>query len=388
MSEVKANFSINAFPGSKTHGLAWPAMRRHLVDVARGIYTNTQDNLGIVAYLVSDAKYSEIFFMYHGRSPLSEEDSPLISSSSSMISVDTAPKTKKYTFPKMPDQSTFNLKNKDQLTEYKFQMKNWQDEINAVEVFRARLLSALDEVALSSLGKADERVNLKLKEIYEGLDLRFSTVSNNELRRELKKIRDPIATISSFDSVIQLHTDVHQLCEDQNMPLSENQKIIELQSSLENFPCFDIQYTLFDSAHEIKSNKRTFKTLATNCLKHWHGLDDKGAGNTTGAHGYANASKAQRKEPASTPSAGFEPTSNPSVEERFTRSLEKMEFFFANAAKSTKGSEANQGKRKKLHCDNHGWCSHETSQCRDNKKSPKNNQHSFPNLKSPNGKKS
>ena len=387
MSDVKANFIINAFPGTKTHGLAWPAMRRHLVDVARGIYTNTQDNLGIVAYLVNDSKYSEIYYMYHGRSPPLEEDTPTTSSCSSTISVETVPRTKKYTFPKMPDQSKFDLKSKDNLQEYKFQMKNWQDEVNAVEAFRAKLLSALDEVALSSLGTADERVNLKLKEIYEGLDLRFSTVSNNELRRELKKIRDPIATISSFDSVIQLHTDVHQLCEDQNMPLSENQKIIELQSSLENFPCFDIQYTLFDTAHEIKSSKRTFKALATNCLKHWSGLDDKGAGNSAGSHGYANASKAQRKESASTPSVGFEPASNPSVEERFTRGVEKMENFFANAAKSTKGSEANQGKRKRLHCDNHGWCSHETFQCRDNKKTPKSNSHSFPNLKSPNGKK-
>ncbi len=96
------------------------------------------------------------------------------------------------------------------------------------------------------------------------------------------------------------------------MPLSENQKITELaelQSSLENFPCFDIQYTLFDSTNEIKSNKRIFKTLASSCLKHWNGLNDKGAGSPAGSHGYANSSKAQRKEPASSPNPGFEPTS-------------------------------------------------------------------------------
>ena len=44
---------------------------------------------------------------------------------------------------------------------------------------------------------------MKLDKIYEALDLRFSTISSAELRRELKRIRDPIATISSFDSIIQ-----------------------------------------------------------------------------------------------------------------------------------------------------------------------------------------
>ena len=69
MSEAKTNFSINAFPGNKAHGLAWPAMKRHLIDVARSCFSNTQDNLGVVAYLVNEAKYSEIYFMYHVSTP-------------------------------------------------------------------------------------------------------------------------------------------------------------------------------------------------------------------------------------------------------------------------------------------------------------------------------
>ena len=74
MSETKTNFSINSFPGAKAHGLAWPAMRRHLVDVARACFSNTQDNLGIVSYLVGEAKYSDIDFC--GRSPPGEEIHP------------------------------------------------------------------------------------------------------------------------------------------------------------------------------------------------------------------------------------------------------------------------------------------------------------------------
>jgi hypothetical protein len=222
MYEMKNNFTINAFPGSKTHGLAWPAMNRHLIDVARGIYVNTQDHLGIVSYLVNEAKYSEIHFMDHGRPPTPGNQSPTSSLSSLSLSASTSPAVKKYTFPRMPDQVDFDLSKKDELTQYKFLMKNWQEETNAVENFRAKLLNAIDEIALSALGTADERVNLKLREIYEGLDLRFSTISNSDLRRELKRIRDPIATITNFDSVIKLHTDVHQLCEEQNTPLSEN----------------------------------------------------------------------------------------------------------------------------------------------------------------------
>ena len=120
MSEAKTNFTINAFPGSKTHGLAWPAMKRHLIDVARGIYINTQDHLGIVAYLVNEAKYSEIYFMYHGHLPTSGNSSPTSSMSSLSISAATPPPTKKYTFPRMPDQSAFDLTKKDVLTQYKF----------------------------------------------------------------------------------------------------------------------------------------------------------------------------------------------------------------------------------------------------------------------------
>ena len=101
----------------------------------------------------------------------------------------------------MPNQSAFDLKEKNSREEYKFQTKNWQDESNAVEAFRGKLLTALDEVSLSAIGTDDERVNMKLNQIYEALDLRFSTVSASELKRELKEIREPIATISNFDSV-------------------------------------------------------------------------------------------------------------------------------------------------------------------------------------------
>jgi hypothetical protein len=386
MSEIKHNFSINAFPGSKTHGLAWPAMKRHLIDVARGIYINTQDHLGIVAYLVNEAKYSEIHFMYHGRLPTSGTSSPTSSMSSLSISASTSPAVKKYTFPKMPDQTNFDLTKKDVLNQYKFLMKNWQEEVNAVEIFRAKLLAALDEIALSALGTADERVNLQLREIYEGLDLRFSTIFNSDLRRELKRIRDPIATITNFDSVIKLHTDIHQLCEDQNTPLSENQKIIELQSSLENFPCFEIQNTLFDSNFEIKDSKRTFKTLAGNCLKHWNNLGDKGTGNTAGSHGYTNPAKAQKKNSTSSPNTGLDLASGPSVEDRLTRGFEEIKTYLL-AAKDSKAPEAGKSKRKKVYCDNHGWGGHETSDCRGStKKAPKHPSHSFPNLKNQKGK--
>jgi hypothetical protein len=187
MSEAKTIFSINAFPGNKAHGLAWPAMKRHLIDVARSCFSNTQDNLGVVAYLVNEAKYSEIYFMYHGHAPPPEDDQLPQSSSSSQGAVAIGPKIHKYTKPKMPVQANFDLKEKKERENYQFQTKNWQDESNAVQSFRSKLLAALDEVALSAIGTDDERVTMKLEDIYEALDLRFSTVSASELKRELKK---------------------------------------------------------------------------------------------------------------------------------------------------------------------------------------------------------
>ena len=58
----------------EAHALAWPAMKHHLIDVARSCFSNTQDNLDVVAYLVNEAKYSEIYFMYHGHASPSGKD--------------------------------------------------------------------------------------------------------------------------------------------------------------------------------------------------------------------------------------------------------------------------------------------------------------------------
>ena len=168
------------------------------------------------------------------------------------------------------------------------------------------------------------------------------------------------------------------------MPLSENHKIIEFQCSLEKYPCFEIPYVLFDTANEVKSNKRTFKSLANSCLKHWNGLEDKGSA-TAGSHGYTNAAKSQKKESTSTPGPRFDPVSGPSVEER----LEKMEQAFMNVAKASSTTDGGQGKRKKPHfCDNHGWCMHETKNCRDSSKADKQRtNHNFAIKKEPKGKK-
>ena len=136
----------------------------------------------------------------------------------------------------------------------------------------------------------------------------------------------------------------------------------------------------------MKNPKRTFKTLANNCLKHWNNIDDKGAGGTAGSQGYANASKAQKKDSTSSPSPGLDFSSDPSVEERLTREIEEIKTYLL-AAKGSKAPEAGKGKRKKVYCENHGWCSHETSDCRNSsKKAAKIPSHSFPNLKNPKGK--
>ena len=76
MSETKTNFSINSFPGAKAHGLAWPAMRRHLVDVARACFSNTQDNLGIVSYLVGEANVAYNASICHWWDPPVRDGSP------------------------------------------------------------------------------------------------------------------------------------------------------------------------------------------------------------------------------------------------------------------------------------------------------------------------
>ena len=80
------------------------------------------------------------------------------------------------------------------------------------------------------------------------------------------------------------------------MALTENQKIFELQSALENHQCFNLQYKLFDSEYNVDDQNRTFKKFAGECLRHWNGLDDKGTGATSSSHGYANLQKAQKND--------------------------------------------------------------------------------------------
>jgi hypothetical protein len=103
-----------------------------------------------------------------------------------------------------------------------------------------------------------------------------------------------------------------------------------------------------------EEQQEVLQSLASSCLKHWNGLEDKGSA-TARSHGYTNAAKAQKKETISSP---IDPASGPSVEER----LLKMEQAFMNAAKASSTPDDGQGKRKKPHfCDHHGWCMQEPS---------------------------
>jgi hypothetical protein len=368
MSDKNATYNINAFPGNETHGLMWAVQKRHLIDVARSAYVNPQDGLGLIYYLTNEAKYAELFYMYHGRLPDKEDGDKTSSSSSSLA---TAPKNEYYVVPKMPIKTSFKMNENSGRDYYKMEYAAWEAETHAVQTFRTKLLESLDKIALSVVGTSDERMRMTIRDIYESLDVRFSKVSSAELKKESSKIRKPLLAIDMFDEVIEHHTATHQFCQDNNMTISENQKIFDFQSALENFPTFDLADTLFDRDHDVKDKDRTFKKLAAECLQHWNraGKDEKfEKSNTTLAHGYANNINFKRK--AEDSETDDQP--GPSVEER----LGKMEKSLAASVKQAQAQKG--GKKPKVHCKVHGWCTHTTEQCRDTEEQPKDRTHRFP----------
>jgi len=69
MSERSSAYSINAFPGNTSHGLAWTSQKRHLMEMAMMAFPNPQDGMGVLAYLISKGKYEEFYRQRHGCGP-------------------------------------------------------------------------------------------------------------------------------------------------------------------------------------------------------------------------------------------------------------------------------------------------------------------------------
>ncbi len=148
MSERSAAYSIKAFPGHTSHGLAWTIHKRHLMEMAMMAFPNPQDGMGVLVYLISKGKYVEFYCKRHGCSP----DSGEISEISIPI----------YKRPKIPAVAEYDDSNKG-FSKFKMAQEEWIRESSAVQDFRAKLLASLDEIALTAVGTPDQ--------IFSALDL-------------------------------------------------------------------------------------------------------------------------------------------------------------------------------------------------------------------------
>ena len=358
MSDRYPAYSIKAFPGNKSHGLAWTVQKRHLHEMAMIAYPNPKDGMGLLAYLICKEKYEEFYRQKHGVRPDEPNQLP------------TA--IPEYEFPTIPLKSDFKDSNKDRLA-LKRAQDDWSKEIGAVQEFRAKLLASLDEIALSAVGTPDHRQTKTLAEIFSSLDLRFSRVTPAELGREIRKIRTPLATIPDFESVITSHHSLHQICADQNTPRSENDKIFDLQSALEGQSELTLALNLFDRQFELNNPERTFPEFVRQLRQSWqNNLPDYPAPtSTTSSHGYVNSVSKRKAEEAE----ALSPTPSQEAINRGIEALAQLGYTLT----TTKAANTNKKpKRPKVFCEVHNWCGHTTEECRDANGKKLDKTHAYP----------
>jgi hypothetical protein len=329
------------------------------MEMAMMAFPNPQDGMGVLAYLISKGKYEEFYRQRHGCGPDSGEELR------TPIPV--------YKSPKIPAVGEYDDSTKG-LSKFKMAQEEWSRESSAVQDFRAKLLASLDEIALSAIGTPDQRQTKTLAEIFSALDVRFSRVTPAELGREIRKIRTPLSTIPDFEKVITAHHSLHQICADQKCERTENDKIFDLQTALENQPEMQIVFNLFDREHELQSPQRTFAEFTRQLRLQWQNnmLDRPDPTATTAAYGYANSLSKRKSEDT-------EPMPSQEAINRGIEALAKLGYSL-----STKPSNpTKKPKRPKVYCEVHGLCNHTTEECRDGSSQPakassKSSNHKFP----------
>ena len=356
MSDRTAAYHINTFPGNKSHGLAWTIQKRHLKEMAMIAFPNTQDGMGVLAYLIAKGKYEELYCQKHGLSP--DEDG--------------LPDVPNYKFIPIPREEDFSDSKK-----LKEAQANWIKETQAVQDFRAKLLASLDDIALNAVGTPDARQLKTLAEIFESLDVRFSRVTPAELGREIRRIRTPLTTIPDFEKVITTHYSLHQVCSDQNTPRSENDKIFDLQSALDNQPELQLAFTMFDLQFELSSKSRTFDEFTRQLRRAWENNKPEFPlpTTTTSTHGYSPDFK--RKRDGDADPTEVEASATPS-QDALNRGIEAL--LKLGKSLSTRPAPNNKKPRRpKFFCKVHSWCNHTTEECRDaGEELPSEKTHRYP----------
>ena len=245
--------TFEPFPGSQTHRLAFPMMELQTKAKAQSAFVNTQDGLGLLGLLISDAEYAELEgsmgnqYIRLKRPKLHDyvtpPSTPLISSSTSQPTVSTDSGASNYVFAgKVSPIDT---------TIYNQRYQAWLDESHALTLFRSRFMISMDLASQNAIASPEEFIHLSLKEIFARLKAEFGTLSIGDINSERQKLTLPLSSHGTLEILLDVHTAVHRLLMTNKQPMAESQRITFLREALEPAATFDLPIQLFMAGYTL-----------------------------------------------------------------------------------------------------------------------------------------
>ena len=338
------NYNLEAFPGSKSHRLAWPMARRKLISKAMMAYNNGHDRTGLLYFLLEFHEFKDLSFKMH---PIDDNEDEAY-----------------YENPEDEDRP-----GQHDGASYKHFFDVWDRQETAVQKFTARFLDSLDEVAQGALGPPDALIVMPLREMVAALDRRFGNITSGELRKERAKLRTPVTSLAKFDLLLETHAAVHLLLEDNDTPTCDNEKIFSLQDALVNFPQLETATNIFEREYKIKDEFRTFDRYTADLIQYIHnnGLSDATPINTPHAY-VANVKRSRDDDEASPPTSSSSSTTS-SAEEILSRIEKRLFAVGKGRGKRPTGDDRRPKKEKTAdapleYCYQHGLGNHKGTECR------------------------
>lgn len=256
--------TFEPFPGNQTHRLAYPMMELQTKAKAQSAFVNTQDGLGLLGLLVSDAEYALLDgamgesyvklkrpnlndYVTPPRTPQSSSTSP-----TSNAGLDTT--------------SSINLfvgkVSAVDTTIYNQRYQAWLDESHTLNLFRSRFMFSLDMATQNAIAAPEEFIHLSLKDIFGRLKAEFGTLSIGDINSERHKLTLPLASHGTLETLLDVHTAVHRLLVINKQPLAESQRITYLREALESVGTYDLPVQLFMAGYTLESKTHTFERLS------------------------------------------------------------------------------------------------------------------------------
>jgi hypothetical protein len=355
------NYNLDAFPGSKSHRLAWPMARLKLISKAMKALNNGTDRTGLLYFLLEFHEFEELAFKMHPIDDNADEEEQIIIFSPQKKPVWNS-------FYDNPD-SEEDLGTHDGAS-YKHFFDIWDRQETALQKFTAKFLDSLDEISQGALGPPDLLMIMPLREMVASLDRRFGNITSGELRKERAKLRTPTTTLAKFDHLLETHASVHLLLEYNDTPTCDNEKIFSLQDALVNFPQLDVPTNIFEREWRIKTEGRTYERYTADLIEYINNNGLADAAPTNAPHAYvANVKRCRddNEEPNPQPSSS---SSSSNTEEILARIEKRLNAVGKGKGKSNTGGDKRSKKEKPPadapleYCYQHGLGNHKGTECR------------------------